>query len=184
MNTMFFHKMLKSIKKKDMMELIIENSQLSELLIKTIPRDHNRIMTSSIKIQASQNIDINNPSGYDNSIIIPSSDFNKMIKDLSIIGSDKISISTSKGYIQFAANADGVVKRDIAFGENEKEPTRNIKNFAFEQVERVAKIASLSTSVHVFPCTDELPLKIKSAIGHIGTMCVYIKSNEMLEMDK
>jgi len=183
MNTLFFHKMLKSVKKKDMLELCIENDQLNEMLIKTIPREHNRIVTSSLRIQSSQNIDVSTPEGYNKSIIIPSNDFNKMIKDLNVIGSEKINITTSSGFIKFSANADGVVKRDIEFGEEIETSPKNIKNFSTEQFERISKISSLSSSLHIYPCTDELPIKFKSMVGNLGTICIYIKSNEMIESE-
>lgn len=182
-NTLFFHKMLKSVKKKDMLELCIENDDLTEMLIKTIPREHNRIVTSSLRIQSSQNIDVCTPEGYTKSIIIPSNDFNKMIKDLNVIGSEKINITTSHGFIKFAANADGVVKRDIEFGEETEGAPKNVKNFSTEQFERISKISSLSSSLHIFPCTEQLPIKFKSMIGNLGTICIYIKSNEMIESE-
>jgi hypothetical protein len=161
MNTLFFH----------------------EMLIKTIPREHNRIVTSSLRIQSSQNIDVSTPEGYTKSIIIPSNDFNKMIKDLNVIGSEKINITTSAGFIKFSANADGVVKRDIEFGEEIDSAPKNIKNFSTEQFERISKISSLSSSLHIYPCTDELPIKFKSMVGNLGTICIYIKSNEMIESE-
>ena len=184
MNTLFFHKMLKSVKKKDMLELYIENDQLSEMFIKTIPREHNRIVTSSIRIQSSQNIDVSTPEGYTKSTIIPSNDFNKMIKDLNVIGSEKLSITTANGFIKFSANADGVVKRDIEFGEDiDSSAEKSTKNFSTEQFERISKISSLSTSLHIFPCTDTLPIKFKSMVGNLGTICIYIKSNEMIDLE-
>jgi proliferating cell nuclear antigen PCNA len=181
MNSIHFHKMLKSIKKKDNIELYIDNSNRSDLVIRTIPKDHNRITISSIKIQPVQNLSITNPSGYVKSIIIPSNDFQKMIKDLNTIGSDKISVNTDNGVVDFTADADGVMKRTVTFGQkSEDNHVAHLSSFSTEQIDRISKISALSDSIHIFPSSDTLPLQIKSNIGSIGTISVYIKSDEII----
>ena len=186
MNTGHFHKMLKSLKKKDFIELSIESENLSELIIKTIPKEHNRVTVSGVKIQSAQNLDVAKPVGYTKSIIIQSSDFSKMIKDLSVVSSDVFTISNTDDTIKFSADSDGIVKRDVTFGGNGSDTssslykTENKFAFAFEQLERISKISSLSNSVYVYPCTTDLPLHIRSNIGSIGTLSIFIKSNEML----
>ena len=188
MNTSHFHKMLKSIKKKDSIELYIDNDRLSELVIKTTPREHSRTIISNIKIHTAQNLDIyDTPDGYKKSTIIPSGDFNKMIKDLNIVGSDKFIISSPKpGVITFSADSDGIIKREIAFGEEDCDlyEHTNVTSYASEQIERIAKIHSLSSSVYVYPPVDELPIQFKSAIGNIGTICIFVKSNEILNAEE
>jgi proliferating cell nuclear antigen PCNA len=184
MNSIHFHKMLKSIKKKDSIELFIDDTNRSDLVIRTIPKDHNRITTSSIKIQPVQNIDITTPDGYKKSIIVPSSDFQKMIKDLNTIGSDKISIQTDNGVIDFTADADGIMKRTVTFGQDTGDgQCLFTSSFSTEQLDRISKISALSDSIHIFPSTNELPIQIKSNIGSIGTISVYIKSDEILERE-
>ena len=184
MNTSHFHKMLKSLKKKDFIELSIESENLSELIIKTIPKENNRVTVSGMKIQSAQNLDVVKPVGYTKSIIIQSSDFSKMIKDLSVVSSDIFTISNTDDTIKFSSESDGIVKRDVMFGNgNDKSSiykTENVFVFAFEQLERISKISSLSNSVYVYPCTTDLPLHIRSNIGSIGTLSIFIKSNEML----
>jgi proliferating cell nuclear antigen PCNA len=184
MNSIHFHKMLKSIKKKDNIELFIDEDSRTDLVIRTIPKDHNRITTSSIKIQPVQNIDISNPTGYTKSIIIPSTDFQKMIKDLNTIGSDKISITTNGGIIHFTADADGVMKRTVTFG-NDTGDDNVVYNSSFstEQIDRISKIAALSDSIHIFAPTDELPIRIKSNIGSLGSISIYIKSDHIIEKE-
>jgi len=183
MNTSHFHKMLKSLKKKDFIELSIESENLSELIIKTIPKEHNRVTVSGVKIQSAQNLDVVKPVGYTKSIIIQSSDFSKMIKDLSVVSSDTFTISNTDDSIKFSADSDGIVKRDVTFGNGNDTSSsvyENVFAFAFEQLERISKISSLSNSVYVYPCTTDLPLHIRSTIGSIGTLSIFIKSNEML----
>ena len=54
LNLNHFHKMLKSIKKKDSLELFIDSDSPNELGIKTIPKENTRVTTSGIKIQKIQ----------------------------------------------------------------------------------------------------------------------------------
>lgn len=124
------------------------------------------------------------PTGYTKSIIIQSSDFSKMIKDLSVVSSDFFTISNTEDSIKFSAESDGIVKRDVMFGNDTPSPVYKTENvFAFEQLARISKIASLSNSVYVYPSTPELPLHIRSTVGSIGTLSIFIKSNEMLNKE-
>ena len=63
LNLNHFHRMLKSIKKKDSLQLFIDPSAPHELGIKTIPKENTRITTSGIKIQEIQNLDVEIPTG-------------------------------------------------------------------------------------------------------------------------
>ena len=81
-NLNHFHKMLRSIKKKDSIELFIDEKSPNDLAIKVIPKENNRVSTSFIKIQNVQNLDIDLPTGYSKPIIVSSSEFQKMSKVL------------------------------------------------------------------------------------------------------
>jgi hypothetical protein len=166
------------------MELYIDVDNRTDLVIRTIPKDHNRITTSSIKIQPVQNIDISKPDGYKKSVIIPSTDFQKMIKDLNTIGSDKISIMTDNGIIDFTADADGVMKRTVTFGNDTGDSSDVYRSsFSTEQIDRISKISALSDSIHIFAPTDELPIRIQSNIGSLGSISIYIKSDHNIEQE-
>lgn len=183
-NSSHFHKMLKSIKKKDTLELQINSPQSTELIITSIPKEHNRITVSEIKIQTVQNLEIMNPDGYGKSIIIPSTDFQKMIKDLGTLNSDKIIITTKDGMIHFTADADGIMKRTVSFGEhNTKDTLKTMDYFSTEQIQRISKISALCDSIHVYPSNKDLPIQIKSNIGLLGAMCIYIKSDENISRE-
>ena len=80
LNLNHFHKMLKSIKKKDSLQLFIDSERPNELGIKTIPKENTRITTSGIKIQNIQNVDAEVPIGYGKPVIVASTDFQKMCK--------------------------------------------------------------------------------------------------------
>ena len=81
LNLNHFHKMLKSIKKKDSIILYVDAEHPDELAIQVIPKENNRITTSTIKIQQIQHLDIELPEGYYRPIIIPSNEYQKMVKE-------------------------------------------------------------------------------------------------------
>jgi hypothetical protein len=183
-NSSHFHKMLKSTKKKDNIELQIDEPTSNELQITAIPLAQNRKTTSHIKIQTVQNLEVVNPSGYGSSIIIPSADFQKMIKDLHALNSDKISICTRNGMIYFSSNADGIMKRTVTFGEyDEKNKSITSDIFSTEQIQRISKISALYENIHVYPSSKTLPIQFKTNVGSLGEVCIFIKSDENINRE-
>ena len=100
LNLNHFHKMLKSVKKKDSIELYIDDTDETDLFLKTIPKENTRVTTSSIKIQSIQNLDIDLPTGYGKPVIVSSSEFQKMAKDMLSIGT-AIKVTAKNFHIEF-----------------------------------------------------------------------------------
>jgi len=192
LNLNHFHKMLKSIKKKDSLQLFIDSSNLNELSIKTIPKENTRITTSGIKIQTVQNLEIDIPTGYSKPVIVPSTEFQKMCKDLSSIGSTNITVKAKEFHIEFIADADGILKRKVVFGENEDvesdDEEENIINyqatFATDQLSRITKLSGLSNTMQIFPASNNLPLLFRSSIGSLGKISIFVKSKELVEQEQ
>jgi proliferating cell nuclear antigen PCNA len=190
LNLNHFHKMLKSIKKKDSLQLFIDSDNSTELGIKTIPKENTRITTSGIKIQTIQNLDIDIPEGYGKPVIVLSSEFQKMCKDLSSIGSTNITVVAKNFHIEFIADADGILKRKVVFGENDDSSDEDDDNnnsnpeytatFATDQLSRITKLAGLSGNMQIFPASCNLPLLFRSNIGSLGKIAIFIKSKELL----
>ena len=192
LNLNHFHKMLKSVKKKDSLQLFINSENPNELGIKTIPKENTRITTSGIKIQSIQNLDIDCPQGYGKPVIVPSAEFQKMCKDLSSIGSINIKVVARNFRIEFIADADGILKRKVVFGEDEdsdgeesdgEEPHEYRATFATDQLSRITKLAGLSSTMQIFPATADLPLLFKSNVGSLGKIAIYIKSKELSDQE-
>ena len=189
-NLNHFHKMLKSIKKKDSMQLFINDESPNDLGIKVIPKENNRITTSFVKIQGIQTLDIDIPEGYGKPIIVPSSEYQKMCKDMAHIGSS-INVVAKNFHIKFLCNAGGVMKRHVEFGEmgdsdDEEENEDNIEynqDFDTEQLSRITKMAGLSTNMQIYP-REGKPLLFKSGVGNLGKISIYIKSKDLLEQEK
>ena len=187
-NLNHFHKMLKAIKKKDSVQLYIDDKDLTEFAIKVIPKEKNRITTSFVKIQAFQSLNIDLPTGYGKPIIIPSGDYQKTIKEMSSIG-NTITVVSKKFNIKFKCNAGGVMKKHVEFGEaddtddeSEDEEDEYHQNFETEHLYRITKIAALSSNIQIY-LKNGLPLFFRSSIGTLGKISIYIKSKNQLEQE-
>ena len=183
-NLNHLHRMIRSIKKKDSLELFIDDESPTDLAIKVIPKDNNRTTISYVKIQSIQNLDIDMPTGYNKSIIVSSSEYQKMIKDMSNIG-NTMRVTAKSFQILFHVNAGGILKRTVKFGEvDEDEDDTNdntdeySQEFSTEQLCRITKLAGLSTNMQIFPGK---PLLFKSNVGSLGKISIFIKSKEQLE---
>jgi len=183
LNFSHFYKMVKNIKKKDSIVLFIEEDKPTELGIRVIPKEKNRVTTSFVKIQNLQSLDIELPSGYNNAIIIPSNEYIKMIKDLNNMGGNAISISSYANIIKFGCLSNGVYSRDIVFGDPDEDDDehKNVhQEFETEQLIRISKISGLSTQIQIYQ-SDNLPILFKSNIGNVGKISIYVKDKTLQE---
>ena len=114
-----------------------------------------------------------------------------MAKDLSSIGSSTIKVEAKDFHIDFIADADGILKRKVTFGEDDdssgEEDDRKSNNvyeatFATDQIARITKLAGLSTTMQIFPTTG-LPLLFRTSVGSLGKISVYVKSKEEIEAE-
>jgi len=185
LNMTHLHKMLKSIKKKDYLQLIIEDKNINELKIKVIPKEKNaRITSSYIKIQDTQNLEIELPEGGENSIMVLSSEFQKMCKD-TLNMSNEVVVETNGNNIQFTCDTEGVMKRTVEFGcddeDSDDEDEFSTQIFSCENISRIAKISGLSSNVKISP--SETGLLFKTNVGTLGDISIYVKNKNQIEMD-
>ena len=197
-NLNHFHKMLKSIKKKDSIELFIDEDAPTDLGIKVIPKENNRVTTSYVKIQNVQNLDINIPTGYNKPIIVSSSEYQKLVKEMSSIGTT-LKVLSKNYSIEFSCNAGGILKRTVQFGEldehddedvpeggggggtsSTKENAEYEQEFVTDQLCRITKLSGLSSNMQIFPGK---PLLFSSSVGSLGKICIYIKSKEQIDSE-
>jgi DNA polymerase III sliding clamp (beta) subunit (PCNA family) len=190
-NLSHFHKMLKSIKKRDSIQLFIDDNSPKDLGIKVIPKENNRVTTSFIKIQTIQNIDIDLPGDYGKPVIVPSGEFQKMCKGLTHMSN--VTKITSKGFmITFSSDAGGVMKRSTEFGEREESESDSEDEkdehheydelFETDQLTRITKLAGLAAAMQIYPKTGD-PLMFRSHVGSLGKISIYIKSKRLQESD-
>ena len=185
-NLNHFHKMLKSIKKKDSIILFIDSANPHDLGIQVLPKENNRVTTSYIKIQHIQHLDIELPDGYSRPIIVPSNEYQKMCKEMNNI-STTIQVTAEEYKIRFLCDAGSVYKREVTFGDMESEEQDDANQydevFDTEQLSRIIKIAGLGSSLQIYPKTD-LPLLLRSSVGQLGSLSIYIKNKTQIEEDE
>ena len=185
-NLNHFHKMLKSIKKKDSIILFVDSANPNDLGIQVLPKENNRVTTSYIKIQHIQHLDIELPEGYSRPIIVPSNEYQKMCKEMNNI-STTIQVIAEEYKIKFLCDAGSVYKREVTFGDMESDEQDDSNNydelFDTEQLSRIIKIAGLGTSLQIYPKTD-LPLMLRSSVGQLGSLSIYIKTKKQIEEDE
>lgn len=184
LNHAHFYKMLRSIKKKDSVSLFIDSDKPNSLGIEIIPKEKNRVTTSYITLQNMQNLNIDIPDDYGKPVIIPSSEFQKMIKDMNNIY-NTITVISKHRTVSFQCDADGVYSRNVSFGEEdlECEEEEVTQTFDTEILTRISKIAGLNTVLQIHQKKD-LPMRISSNIGNLGTVSIYIKSKQQIEEDE
>lgn len=194
-NLNHFHGLLKSIKKKDSIQFYIDDDSPMDLGIKVIPNGNNsRVTTSYIKIQNMQNMEVGIPTGYGKSVIVSSSEYQKMCKDIGNVGTKNMTITSKKQSITFSCDAGDILKRSVQFGESddsdtdeeEEDDKESIYHHGFfvEQITRITKISGLSGSSGTMQIFPGCPIRFKSNIGSIGTISIYIKSKEEIEEEE
>ena len=164
----------------------VDDKNPNDLAIKVIPKENNRISTSYLKIQTVQNLDIDIPTGYVKPVIVSSSEFQKMSKDMSNIGTT-MKVTAKNFQIVFHCNAGGILKRTVQFGEEETDEdsieggsTEYSQDFLTEQLCRITKLSGLSNNMQIYPGK---PLLFRSNVGSLGKISIYIKSKEQIESE-
>ena len=188
-NLTHLRKMLKPIKKKDLIEFIKTTEESDTLCINIIPKDKEcgKITTSYIKIQNIQNIDIDIPTGYHNCISIPASDYQKMCKDMDSI-SQNVEIRSTKDTVRFTVDMTCLYSRSVIFGETEEDENNIIyrQNFGSHQLNNLGRISGLGVTsgnvIQIFT-KHNLPMLLKTNVGTLGKINIYIKSKEQVEKE-
>lgn len=185
-NVNHMYKLLKSNKKKDSIIIYIKEDAPSDLCIQVIPKDYTRIANSNIRIQNIQNLEIMVPDGYENNLLVPSSEFCKVCKNM-LSMSNTITITAIPDAVRFVCNLGSVYSREEILGENTdlddlKDPLF-MDDFDTEQLQRIIEITGLSSNLNIH-CTKGLPLFIETRIGNLGTIELYIKSRRQLEEEQ
>lgn len=178
----YMYSMLKSMKKKDTIELFIKKEDEGTLYIRIIPKEKNRVTTSSIKIHPIQNIIIPSPEGYTKPILIQTNDFQKMCKDMNVIG-NQINLSYGETFLKFVCTMDNIFSKEVIFGDIEVEKEVFSDIFDIENLLKVIKIAGLNKNLQIY-FNNGLPLYLKINIAELGYLSIYIKSKRQIETDE
>jgi proliferating cell nuclear antigen len=200
-NVIHLFKMLKCTKKKDSITLFIDSDRPTDLAIRIEQFDQINKTTSYVKIQNVQNVDPGVLTGYKHPVIIPSSNFQKLVKGLNHIY-DQVDITSVDGWIRFLCDAGEVYSREVEFGETNdidqktiQEVSDRIKEtdqvpegwyhhkFHTHQLVQLIRISGLCTNIQVY-VNNDLPLKFKLKVGSLGDLSIYIKSIGQVEAEE
>lgn len=178
LNIGHFYKIISSIKKKDIISLVIDEDSPNELQIVVTPRERDHKEVSKINIQNIQSIDIEIPQIYNHPIHVSSTKFQKMCKDMLNIGKE-IHVHGNPEHITFECETPGIYKKKISFGNEDYNGSsdQSVYKYTFEaeQLVKISKIASLGNILYVY-LDNTLPLLINSQIGSLGDISIFIKS--------
>lgn len=198
-------KLIKSIKKKDAIAMYIDHEQRTELVIIIKPINTNSTLTRSELISINitdadpKNIGLpcveyKNDKGevqkmYNEGIGIAHREIQKTKKIISMGKLLKITIQENR-YISFESMS-GIFKDCINFGDKQ-EKTLDGKiipvyeaDFNCDIMSFLPKIAGFERNVRLFPPSVKgYPLKIRTEIGVLGTLDIYVKDTKQMESEK
>lgn len=190
-NSSHFYKLLKSVKKKDSITLLIEESRPMELGVCVEQADETNKVTTYIKITYVHTDDFDLPTDYDQPIIISSKEFQKL-KTLYPIGPDMQISIYDNSVIKFYCDNNHLFNREVVIGDDtdyqDKKTSQKpvyCHNFTTKHITLLTKCAGQSVpgNIQIF-YHDKLPLHIKMRAGNLGVLSVYIKSKEIIEDEK
>ena len=180
LNLKHLHDMLKNVKKRDTVELSIDDSSLTTLNIQIIPKEMTPVTQCSITIIQSQRTEFDEtPQTPTRGILIQSNEFKNMCKSFSKVSST-IFIEAKKRSIKFSCSVDNLITRSSEFGDTGDLATLDkdcvySEKFEIEQILKISKMSSLSKTLQVHTTMNQ-PIMFKSDVGSIGTLKVYIIS--------
>ena len=184
-----FHKILSPLKKKDSLELFIDDEAPMELQIRIIPKEslNNHVSTASVTIQSIRELltEVPPESLYSHYTVVPSADFQKMVKNMLKINST-IEVKARGTQMEFGCFQEGIGRKYDRYGEDpEDEDFTEFKaEYSSELFSRITKLSGLCSDIQVYAGR---PLKIKAPIGIrsiIGNIEFYLKSTTEIEEDR
>jgi len=176
---------LKSLKKKDILGIVIENKSPDFLSVQ-IKGDENsdHILSNRVKItdtRMTEVTDLDYSKGTPINIL--SSDFQRMCKSSNNMSKEMEIRSADPSIISFHCEGSDECDADNIFGDEEdlKKETRNYKiHLPTQVITKLSKVAGLSKNIKIYPTSEDLPLYFEINLGSLGRLDLYVKSNEQL----
>lgn len=198
LNMVHFYRILKSIKKKDTLVLYVRKDDPLKLFIQKLQvgEDEDKAMIHSINITQVRSPHRDRPANYGNPIIANSKEFQKL-KSLNKI-SKTMTVTSKKGRIEFYCNREEVYSGYVPFGDIDSDDEEERKDkeddedddeeeykqtFDSENIIDLVKLGGTSNNIQIYPSVN-FPLRFKMNAGPLGSVDVYIKSNETIEEEQ
>jgi hypothetical protein len=183
-----FYRMFSAIKKKDMIELFIDDKNPNILQSRFISDDlDNHTCIASVTIQSirelTPEVSMDNISTH--SVEVRTDKYQKMIKLMSKIH-NTVKITSLQGQIIFSASQEGVGSRTDRYGIEDSSITEetNSADYSTELLLRLCKISGITNTMKIYTGS---PMRIVAPIGmtrHIGTLEIHVKSKQDIEEEK
>jgi len=194
LNTVHLYRVLKSIKKKDMITLSVLASDPGVLWIRMEPADqaccagHIRTKIKIIKIP-SLDTGLQFPTGYGpDPLMVPAKDFQKTTKNLTSIGKEiSVALDVPRRCSLFCNGSD-LYGREIRMGDWSGVDDAFVPDYRSTYptiyITQLIKVCNLSTNVLIYDGHDAdgapLPLKLAFHLGALGVMHIYYRSTEYM----
>jgi hypothetical protein len=129
-----------------------------------------------------QNLEIIPVPDFGAPVTVNSASFHKMIKSMATL-SPLLTISTKPGYISFTSENNGVLKKVAEFGTKSPGVNTYSDEFNVTQFSKTVKIAGLGNSIDFYTEVDSPFVMMKSDIGSVGEIRLFIKSKRQIESE-
>lgn len=178
------YKLLRSIRKKDIITMFITNDDPDRLGLQIENYETDRISTNYIKIKMIQPIIVQNASNYHGQINIPSKEFQRLCKDMNSL-TKVIRVFTNGSQITFYTDEDEEYSGNVTFGAfdeiDDEENTLEEYNASFDMklLQKMVKVTGLSKRISICTKTNEAIL-FKIDVGTLGELSIYIRSKEQV----
>ncbi len=192
-NSSSFYKVLKSIRKEDGVSFAIDKNEPFKLVVTP-----EQTKSGGLKVDFRVNIieepeeEIEIVTNYKgNPVVVDPKSFQKAIRLINPTSAKVVSIASDGNKIRIFSDCHQVYDGKIELGgDNEDDHPLGgwggdlySETFDTSLITNLLKVAGLSSTV-AFHAISGMPLKIRMTLGPLGTIIVYIKSNEMLEQEE
>jgi proliferating cell nuclear antigen PCNA len=187
-NLQQFYKMIKSIKKKDVLTLYITRDKTTQLSIKKCPNTGNKNPDiSHVTIQSLQVIETTLPETTRMPHNISTADFQKAVKEMSTL-SKTINVQSNETLLTLSFVIDGLCGKTVELDQepSAEDPETGETPYDFEEayvsktLSQFIKISGLNAKMRVY-AEPGVPLKLEIDVGSLGLLAIYIKSRSQLE---
>ena len=179
-----WQKLLKTVKKKDQIEMYIRRDnqqQLGMVLCSAAKKEtcHANIFKIPKKIEMPIEV-------YSHPKVIPSSEFQKMIKKLSSLTDKKVVICIQGStYASFYADGSSVIDSKTEFGDFDKSEDYYEQEFYISDLKKIVKMPGMSKNMKIYaPDDSRMPIKVSTKAGGLGVVSVYMKHAKFIEAQK
>ena len=193
---------MKTVKRKERMALYIakvdEEDTKKDYLgieispLKHEPMEHQKILKFNIRVYNVTKTEYNVDCPYHHPIVIRSNNYQSVCKTLNNIGKiTKITMQDSR-WIDFFADGEKIIDANLIFGDQDAPPENKelektppySKEFETSRLNAIIKLTSMTSQIQISaPKLEGYPLRFRIRAGSLGTVTVYLKDKEQIQLE-